>query len=116
MRTQVMGGHIGGGVTTVSVSLPMHAEGNGRVLGVMSDERVKLAPDVPTFIEQGYEVEWGALRGIGAPQGTPPEVMQMLSDAVVATFEDPAFNNLARSEERRVGEECVRTCRSRWAP
>src|SRR3546814_16710289 len=23
---------------------------------------------------------------------------------------------LARSEERRVGQECVRTCRSRWAP
>src|SRR3546814_17091431 len=22
----------------------------------------------------------------------------------------------ARSEERRVGQECVRTCRSRWAP
>src|SRR3546814_8000187 len=22
----------------------------------------------------------------------------------------------ARSEERRVGKECVRTCRSRWAP
>src|SRR3546814_20760494 len=26
---------------------------------------------------------------------------------------DPA---LARSEERRVGQECVSTCRSRWAP
>src|SRR3546814_17083895 len=23
---------------------------------------------------------------------------------------------IARSEERRVGKECVRTCRSRWAP
>src|SRR3546814_18264784 len=23
---------------------------------------------------------------------------------------------LERSEERRVGKECVRTCRSRWAP
>src|SRR3546814_13654106 len=23
---------------------------------------------------------------------------------------------LARSEERRVGKECVRTCRSRWSP
>src|SRR3546814_11176108 len=23
---------------------------------------------------------------------------------------------LARPEERRVGKECVRTCRSRWAP
>src|SRR3546814_13926919 len=26
----------------------------------------------------------------------------------------PAFH--ARSEERRVGKECVSTCRSRWAP
>src|SRR3546814_13161061 len=24
--------------------------------------------------------------------------------------------NVARSEERRVGKECVRTCRSRWSP
>src|SRR3546814_20221685 len=28
-----------------------------------------------------------------------------------------AFQNQAyRSEERRVGKECVRTCRSRWSP
>src|SRR3546814_13066674 len=25
-------------------------------------------------------------------------------------------HGLARSEERRVGKECVSTCRSRWAP
>src|SRR3546814_20354101 len=25
-------------------------------------------------------------------------------------------NRLARSEERRVGKECVSTCRSRWSP
>src|SRR3546814_13959597 len=28
----------------------------------------------------------------------------------------PAFMRLARSEERRVGKECVRKCRSRWSP
>src|SRR3546814_14257351 len=27
-----------------------------------------------------------------------------------------AFTTLARSEERRVGKECVSTCRSRWSP
>src|SRR3546814_11386267 len=27
-----------------------------------------------------------------------------------------AEGNLGRSEERRVGKECVSTCRSRWAP
>src|SRR3546814_16388578 len=34
--------------------------------------------------------------------------LPMVKDAVAA--------NAARSEERRVGEECVRTCRSRWSP
>src|SRR3546814_18305563 len=27
-----------------------------------------------------------------------------------------AIVKVARSEERRVGKECVRTCRSRWSP
>src|SRR3546814_15598547 len=31
------------------------------------------------------------------------------AQAAVAAYDD-------RSEERRVGEECVRTCRSRWSP
>src|SRR3546814_15768723 len=26
------------------------------------------------------------------------------------------IENVERSEERRVGKECVRTCRSRWSP
>src|SRR3546814_19232734 len=32
----------------------------------------------------------------------------------IRTF-DPVFQSL-RSEERRVGKECVSTCRSRWSP
>src|SRR3546814_19914073 len=27
-----------------------------------------------------------------------------------------AFHQILRSEERRVGKECVSTCRSRWSP
>src|SRR3546814_13700630 len=43
-----------------------------------------------------------------------------------ATAEGPVFNEMAprvhnsghwtRSDERRVGKECVSTCRSRWSP
>src|SRR3546814_17407910 len=29
---------------------------------------------------------------------------------------DKAKKNSSRSEERRVGKECVSTCRSRWSP
>src|SRR3546814_17752951 len=28
----------------------------------------------------------------------------------------PVYNGPLRSEERRVGKECVSTCRSRWSP
>src|SRR3546814_19391374 len=28
----------------------------------------------------------------------------------------PAYKIASRSEERRVGKECVSTCRSRWSP
>src|SRR3546814_13046610 len=65
-----------------------------RDLGVMSQERSPIAPDLPTFKEQGHDITMSSLRGIGAPKGLPPEVK-------------------ARSEERRVGKECVSKCRSR---
>src|SRR3546814_19928895 len=39
-------------------------------------------------------------------------------NAVEASQHDPrlAINDGLRSEERRVGKECVSTCRSRWSP
>src|SRR3546814_11334466 len=38
-----------------------------------------------------------------------------VQDDVLATLGGDLFK-LPRSEERRVGKECVRTCRSRWSP
>src|SRR3546814_12170763 len=39
-------------------------------------------------------------------------------DAVIhlAAIPNDPMGNRFRSEERRVGKECVRTCRSRWSP
>ena len=33
-----------------------------------------------------------------------------------ALHAEPHVENQARSEERRVGKECLRLCRSRWSP
>src|SRR3546814_7921802 len=38
-----------------------------------------------------------------------------LSDLLIQTARRRPFSQL-RSEERRVGNECVSTCRSRWSP
>src|SRR3546814_3756576 len=37
-------------------------------------------------------------------------------DNIIGSRWQPRANLSARSEERRVGNECVRTCRSRWSP
>src|SRR3546814_17780893 len=39
----------------------------------------------------------------------PPEISSLLIDC-------PFIGHNSRSEERRVGKECVSTCRSRWSP
>src|SRR3546814_11056448 len=42
---------------------------------------------------------------------TPGSPLQVGENVRVDQFDDPT-----RSEERRVGKECVSTCRSRWSP
>ena len=95
MQNQVMGGHIDGGVTTISSSYSRQQDGQARVIGTLSAERTSVAPDVPTFGEAGYDVEWGALRGIAAPKGTPQDIMDKITEAVRMTLEDPEFQAVA---------------------
>ena len=54
-------------------------------LGVMSDERLSIAPDVPTFAELGRpDLNISAWFGLVAPAATPDDVQKKLSEAVVA--------------------------------
>src|SRR3546814_12308743 len=43
-----------------------------------------------------------------------PNVHKMIHDSKIIVAREP--NADGRSEERRVGKECVSTCRSRWSP
>jgi len=66
-----------------------------RVLGVMSAERWAIAPDVPTFREQGYAVSMSAMRGVVAPRGLPPVVRAALIEALTESVTDPEFYRFA---------------------
>src|SRR3546814_7010431 len=47
----------------------------------------------------------------------PPDVPSGAERAVAGARDHQDANGLVgRSEERRVGKECVSTCRSRWSP
>ena len=62
-----------------------------RQLGQMSQTRTTLAPDLPTFKEQGYDIELASLRGLAAPKGLPPAIRERLVKAVERAVTDPAF-------------------------
>jgi tripartite-type tricarboxylate transporter receptor subunit TctC len=59
----------------------MADQGKIRVIGVMSEERDPRIPNIPTFKEKGYPMNYGAWRGIAGPKGLSPEVMDRLSKA-----------------------------------
>ncbi len=62
-----------------------------RHLGQMSETRSTLAPNVPTFKEQGFNVIMASLRGVAAPKGLPPAVREQLVNALQKTAADPEF-------------------------
>src|SRR3546814_4013612 len=60
----------------------------------------------------------GRIRGMAAKQ--PPELVALNLNEVVQEsllfVRHEVDTRAIRSEERRVGKECVSTCRSRWSP
>ena len=70
-----------------------HVEaGKLRVIGVLSDKRLKVLPSGPTFAEQGFKLNtgWQQFRGLIAPKGTPADVQEKISAAVERAMKDPA--------------------------
>lgn len=63
--------------------------GKLRALGVMSSQRDPRFPNIPTFKERGWDIEYGAWRGISAPKGTPPEIIEKLHQAFKKALDTP---------------------------
>lgn len=71
-----------------------------QVVGVMAEERSAVAPGIPTFREQGFDVTIGSLRGFVGPKGIPPEVTARLGAAIEKVFADPEFIALAQRTQQ----------------
>lgn len=65
--------------------------GNFRALAVAAPERIKELPDVPTFIELGYDIEVYSAMLITAPKGTPEPILDTLEAAFGKLCEDKSF-------------------------
>src|SRR5262245_52566882 len=71
----LVGGHVSAGFQAVHVALPLVRNNQLRFLAVADKERLGIAPELPTFIEQGLPVEVDFWYGVFAPAGTPPAIV-----------------------------------------
>jgi len=97
MTASVLGKHVDAGVITVSAAFPLLAEGTIAIPGVLARERMAVAPQIPTYYEQGAKVEWSSVRGIGGPKGLPADVKKKIYDAMQKMHADPEF--IAQAEK-----------------
>lgn len=87
----LMAGHIDVMFDQASNSLPQVKSGTVKAFAVTAPARLAAAPEIPTVDEAGvpglYIAYW---HGIWAPKGTPPEMVSVLSKAVMAALAEPA--------------------------
>ena len=62
-----------------------------RALATLSRERTPTLPDVPVMAEVIPGFEAPAWNGVGAPKGTPPEIIQRLNHEINAGLQDAAL-------------------------
>ena len=66
--------------------------GKVKALAVSSAKRSPVLPNVPTFAEVGWgDYPGQGWWGLGAPKGTPPEIVAKLSSEFQKLFSDPKF-------------------------
>lgn len=87
-RNALLGGHVDMTASALGDMQRFANEGEVRMLGILTAERFPLAPDVPTYAEQGYPIEGGAARGLVAPKGTPQEAIDAIAAAVEQALQD----------------------------
>jgi tripartite-type tricarboxylate transporter receptor subunit TctC len=96
--TGLIGGQIQILFSTLTQMLPNIREGLVRGLAVTGATRSKLAPDIPTMIESGFDrFVVTSISAIVAPPGTPIEIRRRLNQAVAeALVSEEVERSLAR--------------------
>jgi tripartite-type tricarboxylate transporter receptor subunit TctC len=88
----VISGEVPAVLTAVPAMMSQVKAGKLRAVGVSSSRRVPALPDVPTFAEQGFpKFATTGWLSVVAPKGTPPPVVQRLSEVTLAIARDLAF-------------------------
>jgi tripartite-type tricarboxylate transporter receptor subunit TctC len=78
----MLGGHVEVSTSALGEVAEFATARRVRILGLPSKERISMFPNVPTFKEQGFDVDMGSFFGLIAPKGTPKEIIRAPNEEV----------------------------------
>lgn len=94
MLMDTIGGQVDFTTAALPAALPHIKSGALRAIGLCTARRVPLAPEIPTFVEQGLPnvvvQSWHSVLG---PKGMPPALIKKYHEAVVAALKDAAVQD-----------------------
>jgi tripartite-type tricarboxylate transporter receptor subunit TctC len=91
--TALLGGQVEASAQGPAAAIGQIRGGKMRALAGWGTERLKLLPDLPTFKELGYDVEFYIWSGVFAPAATPGPVVTRLREAVKTAATSHDFTN-----------------------
>jgi tripartite-type tricarboxylate transporter receptor subunit TctC len=109
---------LAGEIDSATVPVPdvaeQHKAGKLKILGVSAETRHFMAPDVPTFKEQGFDLVVGSWRSIVGPKGMPPDRLKFLETKFLETLNDPEFQSKAKQAGFIVQPGDAKATLARW--
>jgi tripartite-type tricarboxylate transporter receptor subunit TctC len=75
----------------ITTAKPQIDAGTVKAVAILTKERSKVLPNVPTAIEQGFAVEAYTWNAFFLPKGTPEAIVQKLNHATVEAMKTPAI-------------------------
>ena len=89
LLNDLLGGQIPIAFDTLDSLLPQHDAGKLRILATSAAKRSPLAPNIPTFNEQGLPISAVGWNTFFAPASTPKAVVDLLSKTVFQIMSEP---------------------------
>ena len=92
VNAALLGGHVDLASSNPGEALELYKAGKVRILGVLAEKRLKLAPEVPTMKEQGLDAVFVQNRGIVAPADIPQDARKVLEEVFFKYTQTPTFH------------------------
>src|SRR5690349_4374393 len=87
--TDLIGGHLPFGITTLADAMAQHRAGSVKILAVASAARSPFLPNVPTLKECGIDLVADAWYGMWLPAGSAGDVADKLGEAAAKALSEP---------------------------